>query len=470
MLARGGPDFGRLSPPFAAVSSGYIPDDPFKLIPDSPTTYARMPDELRENDIHYDSLRHRQPYAGMDSYDEEKQHLPGDILSPLNDLQASPDRRDDERFRVIKSLEKLDLADDSSEIGYGGRQQHRGGGGGGRRRSTSEEQVFRTLKHSKSNGSIVDEVTRRKIIDEEGELCEHCLLEERRLAATRNQAILKDKLEKHIHDVNETWMNRSKRRVLLPMGVLPPFMNRDDDLNKNRLYHEKAAYRRELEDEIARKKLESELEKARDKAMHNYANTEDARAYALEREEQKMIEISEKERNRDILEKQMELRKFTQKESEDRLEWWEKKEAASGKPIERDERFLSDQLRRNEALERSVENLQRFKEMDKEERLAKHAADRDFYGKLREKIDEQSALIHSGDGPSKVRRFVTIENPTVYKAWQDAHLLNDKRYRVLQDIDAQRHRRRIVDEEARCIRCRRCKKLIRKEVRRQVID
>uniref|UniRef100_A0A914PFF4 Uncharacterized protein n=1 Tax=Panagrolaimus davidi TaxID=227884 RepID=A0A914PFF4_9BILA len=383
MLARGGPDFGRLSPPFAAVSSGYVPDDPFKLGSDSPTSYARMPDELRENDIHYESLNRKLPYTGMDSYDDEKAHLPGDILSPLNDLQASPDRRDDERFRIIKSLEKLDLADDSSEIGYGGRQHHNRGGG---RRTSSEEQVFRTLKHSKSNNSIVDEVTRRKIIDEEGELCEHCLLEERRLAAVRNQAVLKDKLEKHIHDVNETWMHKSKRRVLLPMGVLPPFMNREDDNNKHLLSQQKAAYRRELEDEIARKKLDAELEKARDKTMHNYANTEDARAFAHARDEQKMIEIAEKERNRDILEKQMELRKLTQKESEDRLEWWEKKEVATGKPIERDERFLSDQLRRNEALERSVEQLQRFKEMDKEERLAKHAADKHFYGKLREKV------------------------------------------------------------------------------------
>ena len=79
-------------------------------------------------------------------------------------------------------------------------------------------------------------------------------------------------------------------------------------------------------------------------------------------------------------------------------------------------------------------------------------------------------MIHDDAGASRVRRFVNIENPTVYKAWQDAHLINDKRYRVLQDIDGQRHRRRLVDEESRCIRCRRCKRLIRKEVRRQVVD
>ena len=170
------------------------------------------------------------------------------------------------------------------------------------------------------------------------------------------------------------------------MGVLPPFMNRDDDLNKHRLYQEKAAYRRELEDEIARKKLEAELEKARDKAMHNYANMEDAKAYAFAKQEQRHIEFAEKERNRDILEKQMELRKITRKASADRLEWWEKKDAVTGKPVERDERFLGDQLRRNEALERSLNQLEKFKEVEREEKLMKQAADRDFYGKLRDKV------------------------------------------------------------------------------------
>ena len=202
MLTRSGPDFGRFSPPFAAVSSGYVPDDPFKL--ESPSA-VRMPDDLREDDIHFESSATRKPY-NLDSF-EEKTHLPGDILSPLNDLQSSPDRRDDERFRIIKSLEKLDL-DDESQRGFG-----RG------RRTSSEEKIIRTLKHSHSNGSIIDEVTRKKVIDEEGELCEHCLLEERRLDAARNQAVLKEKLEQHIHGVNEAWMHRPKRRELLPVRI-----------------------------------------------------------------------------------------------------------------------------------------------------------------------------------------------------------------------------------------------------------
>lgn len=43
----------------------------------------------------------------------------------------------------------------------------------------------------------------------------------------------------------------------------------------------------------------------------------------------------------------------------------------------------------------------------------------------------------------------------MYRAWQEAHLRNDKRYRVLQDIDAQRKQRQIeTDIELR--RCRRC--------------
>ena len=134
------------------------------------------------------------------------------------------------------------------------------------------------------------------------------------------------------------------------MGVLPPFMNRDDDAVKVQRDQQKAAYRIELEEEMTRKRLAAELEKAREKRMHNFANTEDAREYARTRNEQIRFDDSEKARNRDILEKQIEIKKLARKESEDRLEWWEKKPLPGQKPIERDADFLSDQLRRNEAL------------------------------------------------------------------------------------------------------------------------
>ena len=134
------------------------------------------------------------------------------------------------------------------------------------------------------------------------------------------------------------------------MGVLPPFMNRDDDALRIRRDQQKAAYRIELEEEMTRKRLAAELEKAREKKMDNFANTEDAREYARTRNEQIRFDEGERARNRDILEKQMEIKKLTKKESEDRLEWWEKKPLPGQKPIERDTEFLGDQLRRNEAL------------------------------------------------------------------------------------------------------------------------
>ncbi|KAE9555415.1 hypothetical protein FO519_001352 [Halicephalobus sp. NKZ332] len=455
-----------LSPPFAATSSGYVPDDPFfkeDIFGIESPPLGRMPEELRD-DLSYGNERkilETPPEPGI------KTILPGDILSPLNDLRASPEQDEDEKFKMIKELEKLNLNEDGHGYDEGARArdfvaESEGMGGGG---------IQIMFKHSHSN-PYADEVVRSKKIEEDGELCEHCLLEERRRSAVQTESMLKEKLDRHIHEMNEMRMRNHRRRPeLLPMGVLPPFMNRDDDAVRIHRDHQKAAYRMELEEEMTRKRLAAELEKAREKQMSNYANTEDAREYARARDEQVRFDEAEKVRNRDILEKQMELKKLTRKESEDRLEWWERKALPGQKPIERDAEFLSDQLRRNEALKRSIEQLEKFKEVQQHDDQARRAADKLHFSELREKvIDEQSALIRDRDFLDRPRQYVFAPNPVVFKAWEEAHLNNDKRYRVLQDIEHQKRRQRQIEEESKSIRCRRCHRLIRRELKRRVLN
>uniref|UniRef100_A0A7E4VAW9 Uncharacterized protein n=1 Tax=Panagrellus redivivus TaxID=6233 RepID=A0A7E4VAW9_PANRE len=480
MLARGGPDFARLSPPFAARSQGYVPSDPFSKLDvglDSPTI-GPPPDELRSNDIDY-SIRRR----GLNSEDSTDDYkivnrsvLPGDILSPLNDLQSSPDRRDDERMAAIRGIDKLDF-DDSNGISIARRNADLSDDilSPGRNAKVTFTVGGGSLKHAQSTDDVVD---RRYVEEEAEELCEHCLLEERRNAAARDEARLQKELQKHVANVNDEIRGagyRRKGRDLLPMGVLPPFMNRDDDAIKLRSFKAKDAYRRELEDEMARKRLEAELEKVRDKAMHNDANTRDALAYARDQDKLRRFGEDEQVRNRDVLEKQMELTKLNRKESAERLEWWERRSMPGLKGVERDSEFLGDQLRRNEALKRSVDLLEQFKGEQKEENMARRALMKQHYDDLRSRIEQQSDLIrprrYTGSA-SEVGR-VAGYNPSVYKAWEDAHLRNDKRYRVLQDFGgatASGAHPRHVEEHSKCIRCRRCKRLIRKEVNRRVLE
>jgi len=458
-------NFAQLSPPFAAASSGYVPDDPFfkeDIFGLESPPIGRMPDELQD-DLSFGVER---KVLETPPEPEVKTILPGDILSPLNDLRASPEQEEDERFKVIKELEKLNLDEDGHAYDEGARARDFVEDSG--RIGRSDAQL--TLKHSHSAHDI-GEVVRRKNIEDEGELCEHCLLEERKRSAARTEAMLKEKLDRHIHEVNEMKMKNQRRRPeLLPMGVLPPFMNRDDDALRIRRDQQKAAYRIELEEEMTRKRLAAELEKAREKKMDNFANTEDAREYARTRNEQIRFDEDERARNRDILEKQMEIKRLTKKESEDQLEWWEKKPLPGQKPIERDAEFLSDQLRRNEALKRSIEQLEKFKEVQLQDEQARRVADRLHFSELKEKIDEQSALIRDRDLPDRTRQYVFAPNPVVFKAWEEAHLNNDKKYRILQDLEHQKRRQRQIEEESRSIRCRRCHRLIRREIKRRVLD
>ena len=121
--------------------------------------------------------------------------------------------------------------------------------------------------------------------------------------------------------------------------------------------------------------------------------------------------------------------------------------------------------------------------MQLQDEKARRAADRLHFNDLKEKvflfletnvlihfqIDEQSALIRDRDFADRPRQYVFAPNPTVFKAWEEAHLNNDKRYRILQDIEHQKRRQRQIEEESRSIRCRRCHRLIRREIQRKVL-
>lgn len=132
---------------------------------------------------------------------------------------------------------------------------------------------------------------------------------------------------------------------------------------------------------------------------------------------------------------------------------------------------------------RSLEQLEKFKEVKLEDDLARRAANKLHYNDLREKVSfikffismifqigEQSALIRDRDYGGTTKSFITAPNPTVFKAWEDAHFENDRRYRILQDLEHQKRRPKQIEEESKCIRCRRCHRLIRREFKRRVLD
>lgn len=61
------------------------------------------------------------------------------------------------------------------------------------------------------------------------------------------------------------------------MEVLPAFANRETSDDKTRQYRNKVRYREELEDEIERRRLEAIYNEERDKQIHNFGNTFDAK-------------------------------------------------------------------------------------------------------------------------------------------------------------------------------------------------
>ena len=206
-------NFAQLSPPFAAASTGYVPDDPFfkeDIFGIESPPLGRMPEELQE-DLSFGAER---KILETPPEPEVKTILPSDILSPLNDLRASPEGEDDERFKVMKELDKLNLDEDGHGYDEGARARDFVGDSG--RIGRGEVQL--TMKHSQSTPDI-GEVVRRKNIEDDGELCEHCLLEEKKRSAIRAEAELKERLDRHIHEMNEIRMkNRKQRPELLPVS------------------------------------------------------------------------------------------------------------------------------------------------------------------------------------------------------------------------------------------------------------
>lgn len=61
------------------------------------------------------------------------------------------------------------------------------------------------------------------------------------------------------------------------MNTLPPFADRNG-ADREREMQAKLKYRRELEDEIERRRQAALYREEREKQMHNYSNTRDAHA------------------------------------------------------------------------------------------------------------------------------------------------------------------------------------------------
>ncbi|KAH7726358.1 Protein F07A11.1 [Aphelenchoides avenae] len=358
------------------------------------------------------------------------------IISPLDDLKTFPESTDAEFDKLARELARIDLDKDKVP------------------------DVIRDDHHVRTTDDGVTRITHHRVT-EDVELCEHCLMEEKAFRDAQEAALLKKKIGQHVDDVNLQFAKRKKHEDLLPMNTLPPFVDRNG-ADREREMQAKLKYRRELEDEIERRRQAALYREEREKQMHNYSNTRDAHAFAEDRQQRQRLEQEERKRNDESLRQQIELRNLVRREEEERLEWWERRPQRGAVVVERDKDHLMGQLRRNEALQHSVEMLEKFKRDRQEyEGMAKDAQRRQF-DNLRDKISEQSALTRwqeprrgSLDGGAAAAGLDPATQEAVYRAWQEAHLRNDKRYRVLQDIDAQRNQRQI-ETDIELKRCRRC--------------
>ncbi|KAI1711690.1 hypothetical protein DdX_10155 [Ditylenchus destructor] len=335
------------------------------------------------------------------------------IISPLNSLKSPPEFDDLEQDHLAKELARMDMKSEKA------------------------------LDEQDCNSNIKDFHIRHGVIehDETGSLCSHCRREELALEETRELENLKKRLASHVDDVNasEAAIHEREREQELAEtdGMVLPAFDREQEDDSERALREKQRYKEELEVEIENKRQLADFQEKKQKQQMNALNTLDAEMYAEDQDRQKVNELIDKQKHYDELHEQIEVKEYIKKGEDLRPEWWELKpppviDRFAAINEQHDKGRMFEQLRRHEALRDSVEMLEQFKRQQKEQDEEARSVQHKQQHFIKQTLETQASLIAYGTGK---RAYAEPTHPDVFRAWEEAHRRNDRRYRVLQDVD-----------------------------------
>uniref|UniRef100_A0A0N4ZNU7 EF-hand domain-containing protein n=1 Tax=Parastrongyloides trichosuri TaxID=131310 RepID=A0A0N4ZNU7_PARTI len=275
-------------------------------------------------------------------------------------------------------------------------------------------------------------------------LCSACLQHDVYKKAEDTNKKLKRDLEYYIRNANESIINQEKEEKL-PMNVLPPF-DRDDKSLKNN--YDKTKYRKELEEEIEKRRLITLNEMEDEKFQNNKRNTLDAMLYAEERNLREKKNNQMKEYQGKVYQNQINKKNIKQEESQ---EWWERRppfriggDGKSFGELVDDGSHLIKQLEKQKLLQISSQNLEMYKANIAKEDEAARNYQKQKYNVMRDDIAEQARLLRNNDDiKQQIRgRKKPIDEKwkeEVFKKWAQEHENNDKKYRMLQDYREDDH-------------------------------
>ncbi|KAI1709909.1 hypothetical protein Ddc_13672 [Ditylenchus destructor] len=335
------------------------------------------------------------------------------IISPLNSLKSPPEFDDLEQDHLAKELARMDMKSE------------------------------KVLDEQDWNSNIKDFHIRHGVTvhDETGSLCSQCRREELALEETRELDNLKKRIASHVDDVNasEAAIHEREREQESAEtdGMVLPAFNREQEDDSEKALREKQRYKEELEVEIENKRQLADFQEKKQKQQMNVLNTLDAEMYAEDQDRQKVNELIDKQKHYDELHEQIEVKEYIKKGEDLRPEWWELKPPSvidrfGAINEQHDKGRMFEQLRRHEALRDSVEMLEQFKRQQKEQDEEARSVQQKQQHFIKQTLETQASLIAYGTGK---RAYAEPTHPDVFRAWEEAHRRNDRRYRVLQDVD-----------------------------------
>uniref|UniRef100_A0AC35U1L1 EF-hand domain-containing protein n=1 Tax=Rhabditophanes sp. KR3021 TaxID=114890 RepID=A0AC35U1L1_9BILA len=294
-----------------------------------------------------------------------------------------------------------------------------------------------------NNLNNLDSPIHRKVVEMNGEsctiiddgLCSACCRHDTFAMAEHERADLTHQLHEHIRAVNADLINRPKTEIY-PMNVLPPFDRIETDESRMDAYNKKAEYRKELEDDMERRRMQQIREIDEEKFQNNKRNTLDAMLYAEEKKASALKVNDIKNLNETLLLNQMNSKKFVKRDS---LEWWERRPAygIDGRSINEmvdNNEQLKNQLAKQKGLQMAADNLEAYKKNLSREDEAAREYQRQKYGMLRGDITEQARLIRDKEIQlEEDRQKNQAWKADVYDKWATEHAKHDKKYRILQD-------------------------------------
>uniref|UniRef100_A0A0K0E6S1 Coiled-coil domain-containing protein n=1 Tax=Strongyloides stercoralis TaxID=6248 RepID=A0A0K0E6S1_STRER len=300
-----------------------------------------------------------------------------------------------------------------------------------------EDESLNFNDKNSTNFSINNDTECINILDDD--LCSECAKHELYAKNNEENKKLKRDLENHIKTQNELLMN-TKKDELFPMTVLPQFDRENDNDIMTKKYNDKLKYRKELEDEIERRRIITLNEMDEEKFQNNKRNTIDAMLYAEEERRKEKKDNNIKEYQNMIYQHQINKKNNPKK---DVIEWWERRPPFIGKDgksftqLVDDGSHLRRQLEKQKLLQVAGENLEIYKaNMAKEDELArKHQKEK--YKEMRNDIAEQARLIRESDKKYLSKEINNSDNQKwkekVFDNWAKEHEKNDRKYRILQD-------------------------------------